>query len=85
MIENKIGCVQHDCEACQTQAAELRRLAAENEALLKDAARYRWLVNNCGLGIRKNGVHELTIAFYKDMPDSMGDLDAAIDAAKEHS
>jgi len=32
-MTDKIGCVQHDCDACATQAAELRRLQEENEAL----------------------------------------------------
>ena len=44
-MTQKIGCVQHDCEACATQAAELRRLQAENEALRKqmEAQKDEWL------------------------------------------
>lgn len=55
-------------------------LAAER---LVDAERYQWLTNNCGFGIRRNGVTELTVAFHKDQPDSIHDLGAAIDAARQ--
>jgi hypothetical protein len=54
---------------------------AEIAALRKDAERYRWLMNNCGFGMNRNGVHELTTVFYENQPDNIGDLDAAIDAA----
>lgn len=46
-----------------------------------DAERYQWLMNNCGFGIRRNGTIELSVAFYKNEPDNIGDMSAAIDAA----
>jgi hypothetical protein len=44
-MTHKIGCVQHDCEACATQAAELRRLQAENDELRTDAECFRFWVH----------------------------------------
>ncbi len=71
-------------------AAELRRLAAENAALRKDAERYRWLRINAIGAFRTNGgkgpvsVYHLTkIPAIPGIPE---ETDAAIDAAiqKEH-
>jgi len=59
------------------------KLKAERDAAIADAKRYQWLMQNCGFGIRRNGVHELTVAFYQNQPDCIADLDKAIDAAME--
>ena len=56
-------------------------IEAERDALKADAERYRFLKANCGFGIRRNGVTELTIAFNTAIPDYLQQLDAAIDAA----
>ena len=79
----------------QEAAAELRRLAAveaERDALLADAERYRWLrrkdrefindeMNNVG------AVDSIMVCVFDDDCDAMsffeGELDAAIDAARE--
>jgi hypothetical protein len=53
----------------------------ELEAAQADAARYRFLTTYCGFGIRHNGVHELTIAFYDKQPNHISELGDAIDAA----
>ena len=67
-------------------AAELRRLHAENEALRKDADRYRWLRNEAWGCNNKRGPHLVT---FKPgyLPSAFTDLaeeaaDAAIDAAR---
>jgi len=67
------------------QAVPMRELARDVQRRLdenqQDAQRYRWLKRYCGFGIRKNGVHELTVSFSMVQPDSIHQLDAAIDAA----
>ena len=50
------------------------------DGMALDAKRYRWLMANCGFGIRKNQVTELSIMLYS-LPNHIGELDAAIDAA----
>lgn len=49
----------------------------------EDAERYRFLLEYCGFGIRKNGVIELSIAFNSNQPNHMSELNAAIDAARK--
>lgn len=70
------ACIQRQC--MQDEIDALRQRVKELEA---DAQRYRWLKANCGFGIRKNGVHELTIAFHRVRPDCIHQLDCAIDTA----
>jgi len=57
-------------------------LTDENEALRADAMRYRWLLEHAGFGIRRNGVHELSFAFYIKQPNHINELSACIDAAR---
>ena len=83
---NTEQCKLHNawCDTLHEQAdyrRERDQLRAELADAQADAARYRWLKNNCGFGIRRNGVYELTVAFYKLQPDYIGDLDTAIDKA----
>ena len=70
------------------QAVPMRELANDVQRMLdqsqqnqQDAQRYRWLKRYCGFGIRKNGVHELTVFFNLAHPDGIHQLDAAIDMA----
>lgn len=67
------------------QAVPMRELANDVQRRLdehyQDAQRYRWLKRYCGFGIRKNGVHELTVFFNLAHPDGIHQLDAAIDMA----
>ena len=61
--------------------AQCDALQARCDAAELDAARYQWLKENCALGIRKNGVHELVVSFIALQPDYMDELNAAIDSA----
>lgn len=60
---------------------ENQKLKDEVEALRADAERYRWLLDNCGFGIRKNQVTELSVMLLS-LPNNINDLSAAIDAAR---
>ena len=68
------------CSLPKAQAI-IDQQAARIAELQKDAARYRWLLEKSGFGIRRNGVTELTVAFYEIQPDNIGQLSFAIDAA----
>lgn len=63
-------------EAIRTIEAQ----ALEIESLRVDAKRYRWLLDKSGFGIRRNGVRELSFAFYVWPPDHINELNEAIDA-----
>lgn len=52
------------------------------EALVKDAARYKWIKEHCVLGIYQNG-NGWDMGIEGVAPDSKRDIDAAIDAAME--
>ena len=68
------------CSLPKAQAV-IDKQAARIKELEKDADRYRWLLEKSGFGIRRNGVTELTVAFYEIQPDNIGQLSFAIDAA----
>ena len=68
------------CSLPKAQAV-IDQQAARIAELQKDADRYRWLLEKSGFGIRRNGVTELTVAFYEIQPDNIGQLSFAIDAA----
>jgi hypothetical protein len=62
----------------RTTTEALTLVTAERDALKADPERYRWLMNHVD-GIRRNGVHEFTVAFYENQLDNVADVDAAID------
>lgn len=75
------------CDDVARRVDECISLRAERDALREsvertktDAERYRWLKVNAGFGIRQNQVTELSVMLYA-LPNHMGELDAAIDAA----
>lgn len=71
-------------EVADVAAAELRRLHAENEALRKDAQRYRWLRALDAGGIQVYYVPvDPHLSIFGDELDAA--IDAAIDAAKGES
>ena len=49
--------------------------------LAEDAKRYRWLKDNCALGIKQNGIGWSLNTRQCVAPDCMKELDAAIDEA----
>ncbi len=63
--------------------AENARLKAEPAAAQVDAKRYRWLKDNCALGIKQNGIGWSLNTRQCVAPDCMKELDAAIDAAMQ--
>ena len=83
LVEGKsLGCLNVYLASDYDQLkAENEQQAARIAELQKDAARYRWLLEKSGFGIRRNGVTELTVAFYEIQPDNIGQLSFAIDAA----
>lgn len=69
----------HDqVQAIKSERDELRE---EVERLRADAARYRWIIENADYGINRRQQAALTLTVLA--PDSISDLDAAIDAAME--
>ena len=56
-----------------------RKLAAHTE---KDAARYRWAIDNCLLGIGRNGA-TWDLQFEGPSPDHIGQVSDAIDEAMQ--
>jgi hypothetical protein len=75
--------------ALQEEAANaLEKLLAENTVLREelaaaqvDAKRYRWLKDNCALGIKQNGIGWSLNTRQCVAPDCMKEIDAAIDEA----
>ena len=58
-------------------------LHAKVQALQADADRYRWLKNNCVLGIKQFGLGWSLSTRQGIAPDSLRDVDAAIDANRK--
>ena len=85
LLQHRIDRQREEFKRHNAAIASLRAEIAAPVQLLpedaKEAARYRWLKQNCGFGIRKNGVTELSIMFTVESPSHIGRLDAAIDAA----
>ncbi len=77
-MTHKIGCAQHDCEACATQAAELRRLQAENEA---QKARVRELCDLIRKVHKAKGRYHTQLAMC-DLFDGLGLSNERPDAAR---
>ena len=75
-------CAPQFIEQCRDTAAELRRLHAENEALRKDAGRYRFLISY-------DAPSNMGAVLFDDAGDACflidSDADKAIDAAMEKS
>jgi hypothetical protein len=61
-----------------------KELEANNKQLREDAGRYQFIKNNAGFGIKRNQVTELNIML-RTFPNSIHDLDAAIDAAMKET
>lgn len=82
-LKAELGKVEKDRSACwaefKVQGRRLDELKAENEALRKDALRYRWLRDECGVVAYK----EIAGSIGPGMLPSGEKLEAAIDAAKE--
>lgn len=76
---------ERDAAAIKWATEQVVGVIAERDSLKADAERYRWLIDNCGFGIRRNGVHELTVAFLIKQPNNISDLNDAIDAARAAS
>lgn len=72
------GLVMTERDVRRVEAAVLEKLADN----LKDADRYAWLIDQCGFGIRRNGVIELSACFSVLQPDHIKQLGEAIDAQK---
>lgn len=64
-----------------SQAAALAAGAVPDERDKVDAERYRWLMDNCTLGIKQNGVGWSLNTSACVAPDCIKDVGAAIDAA----
>lgn len=75
----------HQHHMTNSLSADILKLHAEVEALRADAERYRWLKDHCALGIKQNGTGWSLNTRQCVAPDSMRDVDAAIDAAKERA
>ena len=64
---------------------EYRAVVEAVEKLERDAARYRWLMANCALGIKQFGLGWSLNTRQGIAPDSLKDVSAAIDAAMKEA
>lgn len=69
--------------ALEDEIESLRAQLAAADAVAKDAERYRWLKENCVLGIKQNGIGWSLNTRQCVAPDCMKELDAAIDATMQ--
>ena len=69
----------NDVTVSNAVIAELRAALSAGDAV--DAQRYRWLMDNCTLGIKQNGVGWILNTSACVAPDCIKDVGAAIDAA----